>query len=128
MQRLFSLSLLFLIVISVSGLALADGLNDKVNSADYLTNPSAFESQIVEVKARVIAIHANSKSMELFDSNSKKMVVVKLGQLSKAERNTLIRSDVRQVAVTGRANMIGGKLTIDAHSVQILTEQDQTVR
>ena len=121
MNRSVSLSLLLFIFVSVAGVAVADGRHDKINIADFLSNPDAFASPLVEINARVIAINANSKSMELFDSNTRTMILVNLSQLGKSERNALICNDVRQVTVTGRANMVQGRLVIDADSVQILT-------
>lgn len=121
MNRSVSLSLLLFIFVSLAGVAVADGRHDKINIADFLNNPEAFASPMVEINARVIAINANSKSMELFDSKTRTMILVNLSQLAKSERNALIRTDVRQVSVTGRANMVDGRLLITADSVQIVT-------
>jgi hypothetical protein len=68
--------------------------------------------------------------MELFDSQSRTVIQVRLTQLSKAERAALMRSNVRRVAVSGRAWMVGGRLTIDAQKVAPLpvenNAKDQT--
>ena len=123
MHRLFSLSLLFLMVITVSGLAVAAGGHDQFDVAEFLNNPAAYGSAIVEVKARVIAINPNAKTMELFDSNSKRTILVDLNQLTKQTRTTLMRSDVRQVVVTGRANLVGGRIVIAADQVLPITQE-----
>ena len=121
MNRSVSLSLLLFIFLSFARVAVADGSHDKTNIADFLNNPDAFASPLVEINARVIAINANSKSMELFDSKTRTMILVNLSQLEKSDRYALIRTDVRQVSVTGRANMVNGRLLITADSVQIVT-------
>ena len=123
MHRLFSLSLLILFVLTFSGLAVAGGRHDQFDVAEFLNNPTAYGSAIVEVKARVIAINPNSREMELFDSNSKKTILVNLSQLAKSARTTLMRSDVRQVSVTGRANLVAGRIVISADQVLPLTQE-----
>ena len=107
----------------MSGLALAGGRNDQFDVAEFLNNPAAYGSAIVEVKARVIAINANTKSMELFESTSKKTIVVNLNQLTKSARTMLMRSDIRQVAVSGRANLVDGRIVIAADQVLPLTQE-----
>jgi hypothetical protein len=127
MNRSVSLSLLLFIFVSFAGVAAADGRHDTINIADFLNNPNAFASPLVEINARVIAINANSKSMELFDSKTRTMILVNLSQLEKSERSALIRRDVRQVSVTGRANMVDGRLLITADSVQIVTIETKPI-
>jgi len=99
MNLTFRLTLSFLIVICFAGLTLAHG-------------------RTVEVQARVVAINADGQSLELYDSPTRTRISVQLAQLSKAEREALIRSDVREVLVRGQASMIAGRLTIHAESVQ----------
>ena len=69
--------------------------------------------------------------MELFDSESKTMIVVRLSQLRKSERSALINNDVRRVGVAGRVRMVGKRLMIDAERIEILPVEtklkDQTV-
>jgi hypothetical protein len=120
MNRAFYLSVLFVLVIGSSVFAATDARYSKINIADYCSRPEALDGRLVEVSARVIAIHADSTSMELFDSESRTSIVVRLNQLRKSERNELISSNVRRVAVSGRASMVKGRLFIDAQSVQIL--------
>lgn len=95
----------------------ARDLNETVSFLDFRTNPELFEGRVVEVSARVIAISADSKSMELFESESRAVVRVRLDQITVAERKNLIKGDVRFVSVVGRAIMVKGRVVIDAQKV-----------
>jgi hypothetical protein len=131
MNRAFFLSVLLTTFAAFAGIATADVRYEKINLADFCNNPEVFDGRSVEVSARVIAINAESKSMELFDSASSTMITVKLRQLRKSERAALINNDVRRVEVSGRARMVEGRLVIDAEKIQILpletAVKDQTV-
>ena len=131
MNRVFGLSVLFLTLLGFAGLASADVRYEKINLAEFCNNPAVLDGRSVEVSARVIAINAKSKSMELFDSATRTVIVVKLTQLRKAERSALINNDVRRVEVSGRARMVEGRLVIDAEQIEVLPAQsavkDQTV-
>ena len=124
MNRTLSLTISFLMF---TGLAVAHG---RTNQIDFNNRPEDFDGRIVEVSAQVIAINADSKSMELFDSQSRTVIQVRLTQLPKAERTALMRSNVRRVSVSGRASVVGGRLTIDAQKVAALpienSGKDQT--
>jgi hypothetical protein len=118
MNLTFRLTLSFLIVISFAGLTMARGTDERLKIADFASNPDGFAGRTVEVEARVIAIHADGQSLELFDSPSHTRISVHLAQLAKTERMALIRSDVREVMVRGRLSMVAGRMTIHAESVQ----------
>jgi hypothetical protein len=92
----------------------------------YATQPDDSDGQIVEVRAQVVAISADSKSMVLFDSPSKKMIDVRLNRLKKTDRNALIRGDVRRVLVTGRASTVDGRMVIDAQRIEALPRERKT--
>ena len=116
MNLTFRLTLSFLIVICFAGLIMAH--DERLNIADFATNPDAFTGRTVEVQARVVAINADGQSLKLYDSPSRTRISVQLAQLSKAERKALIRSDVREVLVRGQVSMVAGRMTIHAESVQ----------
>jgi hypothetical protein len=118
MKLTFRLTLSFFIVISFAGLTMAHGAGERLNIADFVSDPDGFAGRTVEVEARVVAINADGKSLELFDSPSHTRISVQLAQLPKTERKALIRSDVREVLVRGRISMVAGRLTIHAESVQ----------
>lgn len=129
MKRAVSLLGLVLILTGFTGIAVADVRYDKINISDFCNNPAAFDGRSIEVSGRVIAINAQSKSMELFDSQSKTVVVVRLNQLPKSERSALINNDVRRVGVSGRARIVGERLMIDAQKIDVLPieTKDQTI-
>lgn len=84
------------------------------------------KEQFVEVRAQVVAISADSKSMVLFDSPTKKMIDVRLDHLTKDERKALIRGDVRRVVVTGRASLVDGRMVIEAQRIEALPRERGT--
>lgn len=118
MKLMFRLTLSFLIVISFAGLTMAHGANERLTIADLASDPDGFAGRTVEIEARVVAINADGKSLELFDSPSYTRISVQLTQLPRIERKSLLHSDVREVLVRGRVSMVAGRLTIHADSVQ----------
>jgi hypothetical protein len=92
----------------------------------YANQPDDSDGRIVEVTAQVVAISADSKSLVLFDSPSKKMIDVRLNHLKKTHRNALIRGDVRRVLVTGRASLVDGRMVIDAQRIEALPQERKT--
>jgi hypothetical protein len=129
MSSLFRLTFFALIFTAFTGLAAANYRN-VIDIADFASHPEAFEGQVIEVKAKVVAISADSKSLEVFDSESNTLIGVRLTGLRKSERTALMLSDVRRIVVSGRATVIGGRLTIDAQRITVLPldttdEEDQ---
>ncbi len=127
----FYLSALFILVTATAVLAITDSRYSKINIADYCSHFEALNGRLVEINAKVIAINADSNSMELFDSESRTMIVVKMNALAKSQRNALIGSDVRRVTVAGRASMVSGRLVIDAQKIEATpvptTTEEETV-
>jgi len=119
MNRIFALSVSFLIVTAFAGLATAHGRDNRIDIAYLNSHPDAL-GRVIEVSAKVIAINADAKSMELFDSQSRTTIQVNLMQLKRSERNALVRSNVRRVTVSGRAKMVAGRLVIDAQRIAAL--------
>jgi hypothetical protein len=117
MNSMLRLTLSLLIVISSAGLTMAHGAVERLRIADFASDPDAFAGRTVEVEGRVVAINADGKSLELFDSPTYTRISVQLAQLPKSERMALIRSDVREVLVRGRVSVVAGRLTIDAESI-----------
>jgi len=120
MNKMFRFTLSFLIIAGFAVSTMALGLNDRLDLADFASHPEAFAGRLIEVNAQVIAINADGKSLELFDSQSRTRISVRLNQLRKSDRMALMGSDVRHVLVSGRASVAGGRLIIDAQSVQPL--------
>ena len=112
------MTLAFLIIAGFAGLTSARGVEDQISIADFASHPEAFSGRVIEVSAQVIAISADAKSLELFDSQTRTRIDVRLTQLRKADRIALIHSNVRRVTVTGRVVADAGRLTIEALKVQ----------
>ena len=112
---------LTLSILLLAGWAAANGRYELLDTTDFVAHPETYEGRLVEVRADVIAIGADSKSLQLFDGQSRMIITVKLTQLSKAQRSALIRNPVRHVLVYGQVTVIEGRLVIDAHKVEALT-------
>src|SRR5262249_45429184 len=120
MTKVFPLIVASFLIAGAAGLTLARGEDERLDLAKFASHPETFAGRIVEVSANLVAINADGKSLELFDSQSHTRISVRLSQLRKAERLALMRSDVRRVSVSGRASAVGGRLIIDAQSIQPL--------
>ena len=70
-----------------AGWAAAHERYQPLDTTNFASHPETYEGQLVAVKADVIAISADSKSLELFDGQSRMIITVKLTQLSKAQRS-----------------------------------------
>jgi len=119
MNPTFRLTLSFLFLFCFTGLTMAHGVDERLNLADFASNPENFAGRTVEVQARVIAINADGQSLELYDSASHTRISVQLAQLPRTERTASICSNVREVVVRGRVSTVAGRLTIQAESVQL---------
>ena len=128
MNKTFRLTTSFLLITSLAGLTMARSGNKRLGIADFINNPETLKGRVIQVQARVIAINADGKSLDLFDSQSKTRIAVRLTQLRKSERAALIHTDVRDVVVSGRASVEGGLLTIDAQSVAPVAANNETVK
>ena len=121
MKSVFRLTLSILILAGCTGLAAAHVLDNEINIADFANCPEALEGRVVEVTGQVIAINADSKSIQLFDSQSRMLIGVRLTQLRKAGRTALISSGTRLVLVSGRVTLIEGRLVINAQRIEALS-------
>ncbi|HYW74238.1 MAG TPA: hypothetical protein VE961_24660 [Pyrinomonadaceae bacterium] len=118
MNTAFRLTLSLSFIISLAGLTFASTAGDRVDLAEFACHPEALAGRNIEVNANIVAINADGKSLELFDSQTRTRIDVRLTQLRKADRLALLHSDVRRVSVSGLASVVGGRLTIDAQSIQ----------
>jgi hypothetical protein len=111
---------LTLSIFLLAGFAAAHGRYERIDTTDFINHPSDYHGRLVEVTADVIAISADGKSLELFDSRSRMMITVTLTQLQKSQRRALMHSPVRCLVVYGQAMVLGNQLTIDAHRFEAL--------
>jgi hypothetical protein len=106
-----------------AGWAAAHERYQPLDTTGFASHPETYDGQLVAVRADVIAISADAKSLELFDGQSRMIITVKLTQLSKAQRSALMCNPVRHLAVYGQATTRGGRLVIDAHKVEVLSAE-----
>src|SRR5215468_4532289 len=125
MNKVHQLTFSFLIIASFAASTIASGGSKRVDLAEFARHPEAFAGRTIEVSAQVIAINADGKSLELFDSQSRTQIEVSLTQLRKTDRMILMRSDVRRIVVAGRASVVSGRLTIVADSIQLMSSNDK---
>ena len=125
MNAAFRFTLSLFIIIFFASLGFASTAGDQVDLAEFACHPEAFAGRTIEVKANVIAINADGKSVELFDSQTRTRIDVRLTQLRKADRLALLHSDLKRVTVSGRASVLSGRLTIDAQSIQAVPLSDE---
>ena len=118
MMRIIQLTLSILLL---AGGAAANGTYETIDTTDVLAHPEAHAGRLVEVRAEVIAIGADSKSLQLFDSKTRMMIGVNLNELSRSQRTALMRNPVRQLLVHGQITVVEGRLVIDAHKVEALS-------
>ena len=127
MNRAFKTTVSLLILSLWVGVGAAYGRDDRIDLAEFNTHPETFDGRVIEISAQVIAISADSKSMELFDSQTRTSIHVRLTQLSKSERSSLMLSGARRVVVSGRATVVNHRLVIDAQKIEAIA-QDRNVR
>lgn len=114
MKKLIQLTVSILLF---AGVAAAYSRYEPINTADFSAHPETYEGRLVTMRANIIAISADAKSLELFDAESRMIITVKLGGLKKSQRTALMHSPSRQILVYGETTVIGGRLVIDAHKV-----------
>ena len=118
---------LTLSIFLLAGVAVALGTYEAIDTTDFVARPETYEGRLVEIRAEVIAIGADSKSLQLFDEKSRMIIAVNLTQLSKVQRSALMRNPVRYLVIHGQATVSGGRLVIDAHKVVALSLEAKTV-
>ena len=125
MKFTLKLTLSILVIACFAGFAMAHETEERLDIASFASNPDAYAGRIVAVEARVIAIDATGKSLEMYDSATRTRISVQLTQLPKTQRTVLLQSDVRRVVVRGEVSMVKGRVTINAQSVQPLTLESE---
>jgi hypothetical protein len=120
MRKLVQLTPSILAILVFAGLAAAHGLYEPIKTTEFVAHPESYDGRLVEVRANIIAISADRKSLELFDSQSRMTITVRLTNLPKSQRSALIHSPARGLLVYGLATVIGRRMVIDAHKVEAL--------
>ncbi len=114
------LILITLSLLMLAGLATAHGRYEPIKTAEFAAHPETFDGRLVEIRADIVAFNADGKSLEVFDSESRVAITVKLSQIQKSQRSALIHSPARRLLVYGQAIIVGPRLVIDAHKIAVL--------
>lgn len=120
---------LSLIVLLMAGVVFGQARNSvdqetgytEVSLAQICKNPKDFAGHNVRLRAEVVSVAANGKSLHLFDGESGSLINVSLAGLKKSERRALILSAVHRVSVSGRLNLDLGRVVLDAEKVEPLS-------
>jgi hypothetical protein len=107
-------------ILVLAATASAHSIYEPIDTVKFSANPENYDGRMVEARAEVVAISADSKRLELFDAKNRMTIFVNLASLSKAQRSAIINSPVRNVLVYGRATVSGTKIVIDADKVEAL--------
>jgi hypothetical protein len=108
---------LTLTVLILSVVVVANDAYQPIDTTNFANRADSYQGRLVAVSGAVVAINADRKSIEIFDSNTKALIEVRLLTLTKAQRNALMLNAVRKVSVYGKTEVRKGKLSIDAHKV-----------
>jgi hypothetical protein len=128
MNNVFRFILSLSIITIFASLTFAFAPADRVDLAQFACHPEALAGRTIEVDANIVAITADGRIFELFDSQSHTRIDVRLTQVRKADRMALLHSGVRRVSVSGRASVVAGRLTIDAENIKPAPAYEQQVQ
>ena len=116
---------LILTVLILAVVAVASDEYEAIDTTNFANRADAYQGRLVAVSGSVVAVNADRKSIQIFDTNTKALLEVSLLKLTKAQRNALILNPVRRVSVYGKTEVKNGKLSIDAHKV--VAQVDESV-
>jgi hypothetical protein len=116
---------LILTVLILAVVAVASDEYEPIDTTNFANRADVYQGRLVAVSGSVVAVNADRKSIQIFDTTSKALIEVSLLKLTKAQRNALILNPVRRVSVYGKTEVRNGKLSIDAHKV--VAQVDESV-
>jgi hypothetical protein len=108
---------LTLTVLILSVVVVANDAYEPIDTTNFANRVDSYQGRLVAVSGAVVAINADRKSIQIFDTHTKALIEVRLLTLTKAQRNSLMLNGVRKVSVYGKTEVRNGKLSIDAHKV-----------
>jgi len=92
----------------------------QIDLKEFAAHPAEFEGRRIAVTADIVSVGADLRTVNIFDNESKALVGVSLGQLSKAQRQSLANEPVHRVSVYGRVEVKNGRAIIKADQVMPL--------
>jgi len=108
---------LTLTVLILAVVVVANDAYEPIDTTNFSNRADSYQGRLVAVSGAVVAINADRKSIQIFDTHTKALIEVRLLNLTKAQRNSLMLNAVRKVSVYGKTEVRNGKLSIDAHRV-----------
>ena len=108
---------LTLTVLILSVVVVANDAYEPIDTTNFVNRADSYQGRLVAVSGAVVAINADRKSIQIFDTHTKALIEVRLLTLTKTQRNALMLNGVRKVSVYGKTEVRNGKLSIDAHKV-----------
>jgi len=116
---------LTLTVLILAAVAVANDAYESIDTTNFASRADSFQGRLVAVSGAVVAVNADGKSIQIFDTNTKALIEVRLLNLKKTQRTSLMLSPVRKISVYGKTEVRNGKLSIDAHKV--VAQVDESV-
>ena len=89
----------------------------KVDAAELLNHLPEFSGKRVMLTAEVISINASQQSLEIYDTDSRKVIDVMLSGLSKGQRRQMLAEPVHHVTIFGRIEEEKGSWLIKAEQI-----------
>lgn len=108
---------LTLTVLILAVVVVANDAYVPIDTTNFVNRADSYQGRLVAVSGAVVAINADRKSIQIFDTHTKALIEVRLLNLTKTQRNSLMLNGVRKVSVYGKTEVRNGKLSIDAHRV-----------
>ena len=112
-------------VLILAAVVVANDSYESIDTTNFASRADSFQGRLVAVSGAVVAVNADGKSIQIFDTNTKALIEVRLLNLKKTQRTSLMLSPVRKVSVYGKTEVRNGKLSIDAHKV--VAQVDESV-
>ena len=119
---------LTLAILLLAGLTAANTKYERIDSSDFVTRGDAYQGRLVAVTGEVCAVNADGKSVRLFDPDTRALIDVTLNQMNRSQRRSLMLNPVRHVSVYGRAEVINGRVFIEAHQVIVRPTNEVATR
>jgi hypothetical protein len=108
---------LTLAILILAGIAHANAAYGPIDTTNFANRAADYEGRLVAVSGKVCAVSADGKSVRLFDAKSKALIDVYIGHLQRDQRRLVLENPVLQLSVYGKAEVMNGKLVVDAHKV-----------
>jgi hypothetical protein len=108
---------LTLTVLLLAAVVVANDSYESIDTTNFANRVDSYQGRLVAVNGPVVAINADRKSIQIFDTHTKALIEVGLLDLNKAQRDSLILGPVQKVSVYGKTEVRNGKLSIEAHKI-----------